>query len=99
MPVIQTAKDLIEHALDAPIGTDRLENLVSKDDSIVIVVNDQTRPGQMAEAVVKRINKAGVTDCQRLSLLFRSSMINAIRRDRHNNINKCLNLREHCCTV
>ncbi len=65
VPVTQTAKELIEHALDAPIGTDRLENLVSKDDSIVIVVNDQTRPGpniEMAEAVVKRINKAGVTD-------------------------------------
>jgi len=59
--------ELIEAALDNPIATPRLEEMVKPDDRIVIIVNDQTRPGpnaEMAQAVVNRLNKCGVEDKQ-----------------------------------
>lgn len=63
--VAKTAEELIEHALDNPIGTPRLEDMVTPTDKITIMVNDQTRPGphaEMCSAIVKRLNGAGVPD-------------------------------------
>ena len=51
-PVTKTVEELIEEALDHPVGTARLEELISKEDKALIIVNDQTRPGpnrEMAE--------------------------------------------------
>ena len=42
---------LLEDAMDNPIGTDRLENLVSPKDKVSIVVNDHTRPGPTSDYV------------------------------------------------
>jgi nickel-dependent lactate racemase len=56
---------LLEQALDKPIGTRPLEELVKPDDSIVIVVNDHTRPGpnrQIVDAVMRRLQKARIPD-------------------------------------
>ena len=58
---------LIEEALDNPIASPRLEELVKTDDQVLIIVNDQTRPGpnkEMAEAIVRRLNKCGIPDAQ-----------------------------------
>ncbi len=66
-PVDRTVVELIEEALDNPIGTSKLETLVTENDQIVIVVNDQTRPGpnrEMVSALVKRLNLAGISDNQ-----------------------------------
>ncbi len=63
--VEETVEALIEKALDSPIGTDRLESLVSADDQVMVIVNDQTRPGpniQMVEGIMKRLEQAGVPD-------------------------------------
>ena len=63
VPVTQ----LIEEALDHPIASPRLEEMVKKDDRVLIIVNDQTRPGpnvEMAEAVVRRLNGCGIEDGQ-----------------------------------
>ncbi len=64
-PVGEDVTTLIERALDDPIDSDRLENIVKKEDMPLIIVNDQTRPGpnrEMAEAIVRRLEKAGIPD-------------------------------------
>ena len=64
-PVEKTVQELIESALDHPIGTPKLEEMVKKEDRILILVNDQTRPGpncQMVQAVLERLRKAGIKD-------------------------------------
>lgn len=56
---------LLKVAMDNPIGTDRVENLVKKDDKILIVVNDHTRPGPnqiIVEELITRLKRAGVED-------------------------------------
>ena len=63
--VTGTEEERIEAALDAPIGTARLEETVKPEDKVLIVVNDHTRPGpnrQIVAAVLKRLHKAGVPD-------------------------------------
>ena len=62
-----TAETLIEAALDHPIGSPRLEELARPEDHVLLIVNDQTRPGpnaEMAAAVVRRLNGCGVPDSQ-----------------------------------
>ena len=64
-PVEEPVEILIERALDSPIGTERLERLVSAEDQVMIIVNDQTRPGpniQMVAGIMKRLERAGVPD-------------------------------------
>lgn len=54
---------LIEEALDHPVGTARLEEIVSSEDRVAIIVNDHTRPGPNAEivsALLARLDQAGV---------------------------------------
>ncbi len=66
-PVTKTVEELIGEALDHPVGTARLEEMISKEDKALIIVNDQTRPGpnrEMSEAVIRRLNRAGVPDGQ-----------------------------------
>jgi len=58
---------LIEDALNHPIASPRLEELAKPEDRVLIIVNDQTRPGpnkEMAEAVVRRLNQCGIADEQ-----------------------------------
>lgn len=64
-PVEKNIEELIEAALDTPIGTPRLEDMVTEKDHVLIVVNDHTRPGpnkELAEGVAGRLKKAGVPD-------------------------------------
>jgi nickel-dependent lactate racemase len=54
---------VIEEALESPIGTDRLEQLLSPDQSVVIMVDDITRPTPAAEIlppILERIKRVGV---------------------------------------
>ncbi len=63
---------LLEDAMEHPIGSAKLEELAKPDDTVVIVVNDQTRPGPNAEivsAIAKRLHMAGVKDNQ-ISVIF-----------------------------
>lgn len=64
-PVSGTVEEKLEAALDRPIGTPRLEEMVTDQDQVLILVNDQTRPGpnrEMAQALVRRLSGAGVPD-------------------------------------
>lgn len=57
--------DRVEAALDAPIGTPRLEEMVKPEQRVLIVVNDHTRPGpnkEIVRGVLGRLHKAGVPD-------------------------------------
>ncbi len=63
--VAGTEEERIEAALDAPIGTPRLEEMVKPSDRVLIVVNDHTRPGpnrEIAAALLSRLRRAGVPD-------------------------------------
>lgn len=60
-----TEEERIESALDQPIGTPRLEELVKAEDRVLIVVNDHTRPGpnrEITAALLRRLHRAGVAD-------------------------------------
>ena len=60
-----TEAERIEAALDAPVGTPRLEEMVKATDRVLIVVNDHTRPGpnrEITAAVLERLHRAGVPD-------------------------------------
>lgn len=64
-PLSGADRQRIEKALDAPIGTPRLEEMVRPGDRVLIVVNDHTRPGpnrEIVEALLDRLNGAGVAD-------------------------------------
>jgi lactate racemase len=58
---------LLEEALDHPIDSRPVEELVTPEDRIVIVVNDHTRPGPtrlIVAALLKRLTAAGIKDSQ-----------------------------------
>ncbi|WHH61202.1 nickel-dependent lactate racemase [Petroclostridium sp. X23] len=63
--ITATEEQLVKEALDYPIGIDRVENLVKKEDQVVIVVNDHTRPGPnkiIVKELVTRLSGAGIPD-------------------------------------
>ena len=63
--VTGTEEERIEAALDAPIGTARLEETVKPENKVLIVVNDHTRPGpnrQIVAALLRRLHRAEVPD-------------------------------------
>ncbi len=61
-----TSRELIETALDNPIGTERVEDIVKPNDKICIIISDSTRswqnPGVILDALLGRLGKAGVAD-------------------------------------
>lgn len=64
-PIFATSVQLIANALDNPIGTMRLEEMVEPNSKVVIIVNDHTRPGPNAELVdmiMRRLEKANVPE-------------------------------------
>jgi lactate racemase len=55
--------DVVESALEAPIGSDRLEDIVRPSQQVTIVVDDVTRPTPVhlvLPSVLERITRAGV---------------------------------------
>jgi nickel-dependent lactate racemase len=57
----------LREALDQPIGTPRLEEMVGPDDQVALVVDDMFRPtpiSRILPAMLDRLHKAGVTDEQ-----------------------------------
>lgn len=64
-PLEGSDAERVEEALDHPIGTPRLEEMVKPEERVLIVVNDHTRPGpnrEIVEGILKRLKKAGVPD-------------------------------------
>lgn len=60
-----TDAERVEAALDAPIGTPRLESMVRPSDRVLIVVNDHTRPGpnrEIVAALLGRLARAEVPE-------------------------------------
>lgn len=65
--VADSLETLLERAMANPIGTRKLEDIAKADDTVVIVVNDHTRPGPnqlIMRAIVKRLEAAGIKDSQ-----------------------------------
>ena len=62
----RTPRELIEDALDNPIGTGRIEDMVKSGDKICIVISDKTRswqnPGMILGVLLERLNGAGIRD-------------------------------------
>jgi nickel-dependent lactate racemase len=61
-----TPRELIENALDNPIGTDRIENIVRPGEKICIIISDSTRswqnPGMIVGVLLDRLGAAGIGD-------------------------------------
>jgi nickel-dependent lactate racemase len=56
-------EQLITQALDNPVESQLLEDMVTPNDRIIIIVNDHTRPGpypEMLRAIISRMEKVGV---------------------------------------
>ena len=62
----RTPRELIEEALDNPIGTKRIEETVKPGEKISIVISDVTRswqkPGMILGVLLERLNRAGIRD-------------------------------------
>lgn len=66
-PVQDIPEHMLKESMDHPIGSQRLEEMVSPRDRVAVVVNDQTRPGPnqlIVKEVISRLRKAGVPDGQ-----------------------------------
>jgi lactate racemase len=62
----------IGSALDSPIGSRPLDELVDPDDSVLLVVSDATRPtgsAQLVNLIVRRLIQAGVT-ANKIAIIF-----------------------------
>ncbi|MBQ6583492.1 MAG: nickel-dependent lactate racemase [Mogibacterium sp.] len=56
-------RELVEEALDHPIGTGRIEEIVQPGDTVAILTSDPTRPmptGKVLPSVLRRLERAGV---------------------------------------
>lgn len=68
MRPVQSAIDhlsVLEHALDEPLGTERLEKLAKGSERVVIIVDDMTRPtpvDKLLPSIVKRLSHANVDE-------------------------------------
>jgi nickel-dependent lactate racemase len=62
----RTPRELIEDALDDPVGAKRIEETVRAGDRICIVISDTTRrwqdPGMILGVLLERLNGAGIRD-------------------------------------
>ena len=61
----ERAEFIIKHALENPMGTDRLSSIASRGDRVAIVVDDYTRPcpnEKMLLPVLEELKVAGVND-------------------------------------
>ena len=60
-------ESMLKDALDNPINSQRLENLISTDDKVLIVVNDHTRPGPnklIVKEILKRLHSKDLSKNQ-----------------------------------
>ena len=64
-PVTKSLEELLEHAMEHPWGSQKLDEMAKPDDTVVIVMNDHTRPGPNAlimKAIMTRLEKVGIPD-------------------------------------
>ncbi len=65
--VVEEAEKLLTNAMDNPIGSNKLEDLVDENDRILIVVNDHTRPGPnkiIVKEILSRLSTKGLNQKQ-----------------------------------
>lgn len=70
--VKESLEVLLERAMEHPYGSPKLEEIANEKDRVVIVVNDQTRPGpndMILNAIMNRLEKSGIKD-EQVTVLF-----------------------------
>lgn len=58
--ILQNEEEMLKNAMDNPVNSKKLEELVTDDDDILIVVNDHTRPGPnqlIVKELLERLSK------------------------------------------
>lgn len=81
--LISSPQEEIARALDNPIGSLKIENLVKHGEKVCIVVDDKTRstPSQlMIQPILTRLNDADVKDSD-ITVLFGCGMHSTMRLD------------------
>lgn len=63
---------MLKNAMDNPIGSFKLENMVKEDDKVLIVVNDHTRPGPNSLIVKEIINRLStkISDLKQIKFII-----------------------------
>ncbi len=63
---------MLKNAMDNPIGSLKLENMVKDDDKVLIVVNDHTRPGPNSLIVKETINRLStkILDLKQIKIII-----------------------------
>lgn len=65
-------QEMLINAMDNPIASKKLEELINKDDKVLIVVNDHTRPGPNKAIVKEIINRllTKITDLKQIKFII-----------------------------
>lgn len=105
VPVKKTSEQMLREALEQPIGSAKLEDLVKPEDQVLIIVNDHTRPGPyriMVKEIVERLTKAGVMDSHIRFIIATGSHRASTRAEIAINIGEAyvdrFKVIVHCCT-
>jgi len=80
-PAVSNPEQEIANALENPIGTLRVENLVKTGDTVCIVVDDKTRPTPshfLIQSLLLKLSNAGVRDDD-ITVLFGCGLHSAMR--------------------
>jgi nickel-dependent lactate racemase len=87
-PPEKTPEELLKDALDHPICSARLEEMVTPQDTVLIVVNDHTRPGPniaILKELSARLAQAGVPD-NNITIIFATGSHRAPTLEEQKNI-------------
>lgn len=71
-PLETSPEAMLEAAMDHPIGAPPLDEIAAPEDTVVIVMNDHTRPGPnglILDAIMRRLERAEIPD-SRITVLF-----------------------------
>ncbi|CAI3237190.1 nickel-dependent lactate racemase [uncultured Desulfovibrio sp.] len=102
----RTAREHVDYALDHPIGSPRLEEIVKPGQTVCIVAPDATRlwqsPHVYIPAVVERLNACGVLDAH-IHILTATGSHRSMTREEHmaivsEDIYKRIPVVDHVCT-
>ena len=102
----RTAREHVDYALDHPIGSPRLEEIVKPGQTVCIVAPDATRlwqsPHVYIPAVVERLNACGVPDAH-IRILTATGSHRSMTREEHmaivsEDIYKRIPVVDHVCT-
>lgn len=78
-------KDIVDQALDQPVSSPRLEDIVGPGDTVCVITSDVTRPlpsRRILPSIVERLNRGGVAD-EDITIMFALGIHRGQSEDEH----------------